>query len=95
MSVHELEPGGKIMLSVLEGNIRLGPGEIRSLAHMNRVTQRGAGRHVNLVQQMPEPRKLTAIPGLALRLQMAAITFGNVHAVRTLPLVAFDMMFGK
>ena len=56
--MHEREPGGKIMLSVLEGNIRLGPGEIRSLAHMNRVTQRGAGRHVNLVQQMPEPRKL-------------------------------------
>ena len=26
---------------------------------------------------------------------MAAITFGNVHAVRTLPLVALDMVFGE
>ena len=26
---------------------------------------------------------------------MAAVTFGNVHAVRALPLVALDMMFGK
>ena len=83
------------MLGVLEGNIRLGPGEIRSLAHMNRMSQRGAGRNLDLVQQMPEPRKLTTIPRLALGLQMAAITFGNVHAVRTLPLVAFDMMLGE
>ena len=83
------------MLSVLEGNIRLGPGEIRSLAHMNRVTQRRSSRNLYLVQQMPEPRKLTTIPRLALGLQMAAITFGNVHAVRTLPLVALDMVFGK
>lgn len=62
---------------------------------MNRMSQRGAGRNLDLVQQMPEPRKLTTIPRLALGLQMAAITFGNVHAVRTLPLVAFDMMLGE
>lgn len=59
------------------------------------MSQRGAGRNLDLVQQMPEPRKLTTIPRLALGLQMAAITFGNVHAVRTLPLVAFDMMLGE
>ena len=62
---------------------------------MNRMSQPGAGRNLDLVQQMPEPRKLTTIPRLALGLQMAAITFGNVHAVRTLPLVAFDMMLGE
>ena len=44
---------------------------------MNRVPQRRSSRNLYLVQQMPEPRKLTTIPRLALGLQMAAITFGN------------------
>ena len=94
-AVHELEPGTQVAFGVLEGHVRVGAGEVRSLAHADHAAQRGSGRDLDLVDQVPEAREFAAVPRLALRLQVPAVPLGDVHAVRALPLVACDAVLAE